>query len=167
MEHLGILYEEHLIKNIELYLRLVISALFGMFIGWDRSAKNKPAGLKTFMYVSVSCTLITIISIYSVEFFGNSNANNRMDPMRLTAQIVSGLGFLGAGLIIKDGVRVKGLTTAAMVFFSGGVGIGIGAGFYGMVFAAVFITFILAKISLLIEERQTQSRRIKEQQGIQ
>ncbi|MFZ7946240.1 MgtC/SapB family protein [Neobacillus sp. 19] len=167
MEHLGILYEGHMIKNIELYLRLVISALFGMFIGWDRSAKNKPAGLKTFMYVSVSCTLITIISIYSVEIFGDSNANNRMDPMRLSAQIVSGLGFLGAGLIIKDGVRVKGLTTAAMVFFAGGVGIGIGAGFYGIVFAAVFITFILAKIGLLIEKRQTRSMRNKEQQGSQ
>ncbi|MFJ7724644.1 MgtC/SapB family protein [Neobacillus sp. NPDC097160] len=166
MGHLGILFEDHLIKNIEIYLRLVISALLGMFIGWDRSAKNKPAGLKTFMYVSVSCTLITIISIYSAEVFGNSNTNNRMDPMRLTAQIVSGLGFLGAGLIIKDGVRVKGLTTAAMVFFAGGVGIGIGAGFYGIVFAAVFITFILAKIGLLIEKRQTLSKENKEQQGI-
>ncbi|GHH99270.1 MgtC/SapB family protein [Neobacillus kokaensis] len=140
-------------KNIEIYLRLVISALLGMVIGWDRSAKNKPAGLKTLTYVSVSCTLITIVSIYSAEFFGNSNMNNRMDPMRPAAQIVSGLGFLGAGLILKNGLRVKGLTSAAMVFFAGGVGIGIGAGFYGIVFASVFITFILAKISLWIEEK--------------
>ncbi|MED4204913.1 MgtC/SapB family protein [Neobacillus mesonae] len=153
MDHLGLFYEEHFMKNIEIYLRLVISALLGMFIGWDRSAKNKPAGLKTFTYVSVSCTLITLVSIYSAEFFGDSNMNNRMDPMRLAAQIVSGLGFLGAGLILKDGLRVKGLTSAAMVFFAGGVGIGIGAGFYGIVFASVFITFILAKISLWIEEK--------------
>ncbi|GHH97789.1 MgtC/SapB family protein [Neobacillus kokaensis] len=156
MDHLGIFYEEHLLKNIEIYLRLVISALLGMFIGWDRSAKNKPAGLKTFTYVSVSCTLITIISIYSAEIFGNSNINNRMDPMRLTAQIVSGLGFLGAGLILKDGLRVKGLTSAAMVFFAGGVGIGIGAGFYGIVLASVLITFILAKVSQLIEDRHNE-----------
>lgn len=164
MEHLGVLYEEHLFKNIEIYLRLVISALLGMFIGWDRSAKNKPAGLKTFTYVSVSCTLITIISIYSAEVFGNSNMNNRMDPMRLTAQIVSGLGFLGAGLILKDGLRVKGLTSAAMVFFAGGVGIGIGAGFYGIVFASVFITFVLAKIGQFIEERHNQTLESKEVQ---
>ncbi|AZU62806.1 MgtC/SapB family protein [Neobacillus mesonae] len=153
MEHLGVLYEDHLWKNVEVYLRLVISALLGMVIGWDRSAKNKPAGLKTFTYVSVSCTLITIVSIYSAEVFGNSNINNRMDPMRLTAQIVSGLGFLGAGLILKDGLQVKGLTSAAMVFFAGGVGIGIGAGFYGIVLASVFITFILAKIGQFIENR--------------
>ncbi|AZU62768.1 MgtC/SapB family protein [Neobacillus mesonae] len=162
MDHLGIFYEEHFMKNIEIYLRLVISALLGMFIGWDRSAKNKPAGLKTFTYVSVSCTLITIVSIYSAEFFGDSNMNNRMDPMRLAAQIVSGLGFLGAGLILKDGLRVKGLTSAAMVFFAGGVGIGIGAGFYGIVFASVFITFILAKISLWIEEKHNVALEKKE-----
>ncbi|KGM44571.1 MgtC/SapB family protein [Neobacillus niacini] len=155
MDYFGIFYEEQLLKNIEVYLRLVISALLGMFIGWDRSAKNKPAGLKTFTYVSVSCTLITIISIYSAEAFGGSNFNNRMDPMRLTAQIVSGLGFLGAGLILKDGLRVKGLTSAAMVFFAGGVGIGIGSGFYGIVFAAVFTTFVFTKISQVIEDKHS------------
>lgn len=164
MDHLGLFYEEHLWKNIEVYMRLVISALLGMFIGWDRSAKNKPAGLKTFTYVSVSCTLITIVSIYSAEVFSDSHINNRMDPMRLTAQIVSGLGFLGAGLILKDGLQVKGLTSAAMVFFVGGVGIGIGAGFYGIVFASVLITFLFAKISQLIESKQIESRQIESKQ---
>jgi putative Mg2+ transporter-C (MgtC) family protein len=163
VEHLGIFFEEHLFKNIEIYMRLVISALLGMFIGWDRSAKNKPAGLKTFTFVSVSCTLITIISIYSAEVFGSSNVNNRMDPMRLTAQIVSGLGFLGAGLILKDGLRVKGLTSAAMIFFAGGVGIGIGSGFYGIVFAAVFITFISTKISQVIEDKQSKEEKHKKE----
>ncbi|WP_042355544.1 MgtC/SapB family protein [Bacillus rubiinfantis] len=153
MEHLGIFYEDHFWLNVEVYFRLLVSALLGMFIGWDRSAKNKPAGLKTFTYVSVSCTLITIVSIYSAEVFGDSNINNRMDPMRLTAQIVSGLGFLGAGLILKDGLQVKGLTSAAMVFFAGGVGIGIGAGFYGIVIASVLLTFLLAKIGQLIESK--------------
>jgi putative Mg2+ transporter-C (MgtC) family protein len=162
LDHFGIFFEEHLFKNIEIYFRLVISALLGMFIGWDRSAKNKPAGLKTFTYVSVSCTLITIISIYSAEFYGNSNINNRMDPMRLAAQIVSGLGFLGAGLILKDGLKVKGLTSAAMVFFAGGVGIGIGAGFYGIVLASVLITFLSSKISYLIEERHYKPMEKKE-----
>lgn len=161
LEHLGIFYEEHILKNLEIYIRLIISALLGMLIGWDRSAKNKPAGLKTFTYVSVSCTLITLVSIYSAEVFGSSNINNRMDPMRLTAQIVSGLGFLGAGLILKDGLRVKGLTSAAMVFFAGGVGIGIGAGFYGLVFASVLITFISARLSKMIEYKYAKSERKK------
>lgn len=159
MEYLGLIYEEQIIRNIEIYVRILVSALLGMFIGWDRTSKNKPAGLKTFTYVSVSCTLITLVSIYSAEYYGLSNPNNRMDPMRLAAQIVTGLGFLGAGLIMKDGLRVKGLTSAAMIFFAGGVGIGIGAGFYGMVFFTVIITFLLTKVSNVIERRDEKVKR--------
>lgn len=159
MDFLGIFYESELLANLEIYLRVLVSALLGMFLGWDRTSKNKPAGLKTFTFVSVSCTLITLVSIYSAEIFGSTNINNRMDPMRLAAQIVSGLGFLGAGLIMKDGLRVTGLTSAAMVFFAGGVGIGIGAGFYGIVIFAVLITFILAKISQAIEHNEERKER--------
>ncbi|WP_240374198.1 MgtC/SapB family protein [Bacillus piscicola] len=161
MEYLGIFYEEQIVANLEIYLRIVISAILGMFIGWDRKVNGKPAGLKTFTYVAVSCTLITLVSIYSAEVFGGSNYNNRMDPMRLAAQIVSGLGFLGAGLILKDGLRVKGLTSAAMVFFAGGVGIGIGAGFYGLVFTAVIVTFVLSKISKVIEKKDRKKIKYK------
>ncbi|WP_342510673.1 MgtC/SapB family protein [Sporosarcina sp. FSL K6-1522] len=161
MDQLGVFYEEQIVQNLEIYLRILISALLGMFLGWDRSAKNKPAGLKTFTFVCVSCTLITLVSIYSAEQFGSTNINNRVDPMRLAAQIVSGLGFLGAGLIMKDGLRITGLTTAAMVFFAGGVGIGIGAGYYGLVLFAVLVTFILAKISQAIENREEAKEKAK------
>lgn len=171
MEWLEYLYKEYVIGNLEIYFKIFISAILGMIIGWDRSSKNKPAGLKTFTYVAVSCTLITIVSIDSAEVFGSSNMNNRMDPMRLSAQIVSGLGFLGAGLIIKDGFRVKGLTSAAMVFFAGGVGIGIGAGFYALIFFTVIITLAIVKIENMIELRDAKSRkhrikRIKQEQNM-
>ncbi len=159
--HLGIFFEEQILQNVEIYVRIFISALLGMFLGWDRSSKNKPAGLKTFTFVSVSCTLITLVSIYSAEQYGSTTINSRVDPMRLAAQIVSGLGFLGAGLIMKDGLRITGLTTAAMVFFAGGVGIGIGAGYYGIVFFAVLITFIFAKISQAIENREMKIKEIE------
>jgi putative Mg2+ transporter-C (MgtC) family protein len=164
MDQFGIFYEEQIVQNLEIYLRIFISALLGMFLGWDRSSKNKPAGLKTFTFVSVSCTLITLVSIYSAEQFGSTNINNRVDPMRLAAQIVSGLGFLGAGLIMKDGLRITGLTTAAMVFFAGGVGIGIGAGYYGLVFFAVLVTFTFAKISNAIEKRELVKESKKEKE---
>ncbi|WP_255548959.1 MgtC/SapB family protein [Fictibacillus sp. 18YEL24] len=78
----------------------------------------------------------------------------RMDPMRLTAQIVAGLGFLGGGVIIKDGVQVKGLTSAAMILLAGGVGIGIGTGFYGIVSFAVVISLVLAKLGNHMESRK-------------
>src|SRR5699024_1445727 len=108
-------------------------------------SKNKPAGLKTYTYVAVSCTLITIVSIESVAVFSEDFINIRMDPMRLAAQIVSGLGFIGGGVILKDGLQVKGLTSAAMIFFVGG--------FYGIVICSVIITFILTSFGNYAEDR--------------
>jgi putative Mg2+ transporter-C (MgtC) family protein len=152
MEYLNMLDAQHLFSHLEMYVRIVISALLGLFIGWDRSNKNKPAGLKTYMYVSVACTLITLVSIYSAKLYSSPNSGTMMDPMRLAAQIVTGLGFLGAGVILKDGLQVKGLTSAAMIFFAGGMGIGIGAGFYGIVIFSVGISFALARASVYVEK---------------
>ncbi|MBW7458076.1 MgtC/SapB family protein [Paenibacillus sepulcri] len=137
----------------EMYVRVSLSAILGFLIGWDRESKSKPAGLKTYMYVCVASTLITLISIYSVEKFSTGSDGTMMDPMRLTAQIVSGLGFLGAGVILKNGLKISGLTSASMILFVGGVGIGIGAGFYGMVIFTVFISALIAKFGSYLEIR--------------
>ncbi|MDQ0201694.1 MgtC/SapB family protein [Neobacillus ginsengisoli] len=141
------------IFNFEIFCRLFISAILGFVIGFDRLAKRKPADIKTYTYVSISSCLITVISIYSFQMYGHIGVKVNMDPMRLAAQIVSGLGFLGAGLIIKDGMRIKGLTSAAMDFFTGSVGIGIGAGFYGIVISAVGITRIISFVGNKLERR--------------
>ncbi|TMN23862.1 MgtC/SapB family protein [Lentibacillus cibarius] len=143
-----------LFYEYEIFFRILISASLGFILGWDRTSKNKPAGMKTFPYVAVACSLITIVSIESVEQYNIQNVDNglRMDPMRLAAQIVSGLGFLGAGVILKNGLKIQGLTSAAMIFFVGGVGIGIGAGFYSIVIFATFVTIVLAKIGMFFEK---------------
>jgi putative Mg2+ transporter-C (MgtC) family protein len=138
----------------DIYFRIVVSAVLGFIIGWDRSSKNKPAGLKTYTYVSVACTLITIVSIEGADMLSQPDSGKMMDPLRLAAQIVSGLGFLGAGVILKDGLRVKGLTSAAMIFYVGGIGIGIGAGFYSIVIFATIVTFIMTRIGNFFEERE-------------
>ncbi|MGM0752598.1 MAG: MgtC/SapB family protein [Bacillota bacterium] len=138
----------------DIYFRILVSAVLGFIIGWDRTSKNKPAGLKTYTYVSVACTLITIVSIEGANMLSQPDSGKVMDPFRLAAQIVSGLGFLGAGVILKDGLRVKGLTSAAMIFYVGGIGIGIGAGFYSIVIFATFITFIITKIGNFFEEHE-------------
>ncbi|MEK3888326.1 MgtC/SapB family protein [Bacillus sp. FSL K6-3431] len=137
-----------------MFLRISISALLGFLIGMDRSFKSKPAGIKTYTYVCVACTLITLISIESAEVFSAANSGKMMDPMRLAAQIVSGLGFLGAGMILKDGLKVKGLTSAAMILFAGGVGIGIGAGFYAIVACAVIVSLFTASMGRLLEKNK-------------
>jgi len=149
---------EHFVRHFdqfyEIYIRILISAVLGFIIGWDREAKSKPAGLKTYMYVCSASAIITIISINSVRVYSLSYDNTMMDPMRLAAQIVTGLGFIGAGLIIKDGVKVKGLTSAAMILFAGGVGIGIGAGFYGFVIFTVAVCMLMARIANVIEQQK-------------
>src|SRR5699024_1358568 len=154
------------LSNYELYFKIILSSIIGFFIGWDRTSKNKPAGLKTYMYVAVSTTLITVVSIESVTKFSDLHSSVRMDLMRLAAQIVSGLGFLGAGVILKDGLKVKGLTSAAMVFFVGGIGIAIGSGFYGIVICTVIVTSVLAKLANYFREHEigTPKHKIKDKE---
>jgi putative Mg2+ transporter-C (MgtC) family protein len=140
--------------QFEMYFRIFISAFLGLLIGFDRTHKNKPAGVKTYTFVTVASALITIVSIESVARYGHMNERTMMDPMRLTAQIVSGLGFLGAGLIMKTGFEVKGLTSAAMILFAGGVGIGIGAGFYGIVIFTIITAFFFIRVGGWIEKKE-------------
>ncbi len=151
--------------NYELYFKILLSAILGFFIGWDRTSKNKPAGLKTYMYVAVSTTLITVISIESVKLYSDLHPTVRMDPMRLAAQIVTGLGFLGAGVILKDGLKVKGLTSAAMVFFVGAIGIGIGTGLYGLVVFTVIVSTIFTFMGNYFKDHDIVHHKKKKDEG--
>jgi len=116
--------------TFEFLLKLGVSLFLGLLIGIDRQLKNKPLGVKTSMVISVASCLITIVSIQSVHKYSMIGHTN-MDPMRLAAQIVSGVGFLGAGVILRRSNDViSGLTTASMVWAASGLGIAVGAGFY-------------------------------------
>ena len=131
----------------EILIKLGISALFGLIIGVDREVRKKPLGLKTCLVLSVSSCLLTIVSIHAAyDFFKTDRI--MMDPMRLAAQIVSGVGFIGAGVILKrtDDV-ISGLTTAAMIWGASGIGIAVGAGYY--VEAGVAVVIILFGVDLL------------------
>ncbi|GGD56862.1 MgtC/SapB family protein [Paenibacillus nasutitermitis] len=147
------LLSQNWLDNREIFLRIIISGILGLLIGWGRTNKHKPAGVKTYSYVTLSCTLITIISIHSAAQYSGDFESTMMDPMRLAAQIVTGLGFIGAGVILKDGLQVKGLTSAAMIFFSGGIGIGIGAGFYEFTIFAMITSMVISKIGSFLERK--------------
>lgn len=124
----------------EFILKLSLALVFGMLIGIDRKLKNKPLGLKTCSVISIASCLVTIVSIQSFEQHA-SPTYNAIDPMRLAAQIVSGVGFLGAGVILhrKNDV-ISGLTSAALIWAASGLGIAVGAGFY---FEAAFAVLLL------------------------
>ncbi|GIN91059.1 methyltransferase [Siminovitchia terrae] len=129
--------------HIELILKLSLALLFGLLIGVDRQLKHKPIGLKTCMIICVASCLVTIVSIESFHRFATPVFRN-MDPMRLSAQIVSGVGFLGAGVILrrKNDV-ISGLTSAALIWAASGLGIAVGVGLYMEAFYAV-VLFILS-----------------------
>jgi putative Mg2+ transporter-C (MgtC) family protein len=128
----------------EYLLRLAIAAVFGIILGLERELKRKPLGLKTCLVICVSSCLLTIVSIESAtRFWYKGLSTNMPDPMRLAAQIVSGVGFLGAGVILRrNNEVVSGLTTAAMVWAASGLGIATGAGFFREAFVGVALIII-------------------------
>src|SRR5690606_24023810 len=134
--------------DIDLIIKLGISALLGLIIGVERELKRKPLGLKTSLVISIISCLLTIVSIESAYMFpGNDNVRIQMDPLRLAAQIVSGIGFLGAGVILRRGNdHISGLTTAAMIWGAAGIGIAVGAGFYIEAFAGVVLLIISVEL---------------------
>jgi putative Mg2+ transporter-C (MgtC) family protein len=130
--------------DMEILIKLGISAAFGLIIGLERELKRKPVGLKTSLVICIVSCLLTIVSIQSAYMFPNSDkVKITMDPLRLAAQIVSGIGFLGAGVILRRGNdSISGLTTAAMIWGAAGIGIAVGAGFYLEAFAGVALLII-------------------------
>ncbi|SFB14577.1 MULTISPECIES: MgtC/SapB family protein [unclassified Bacillus (in: firmicutes)] len=130
--------------DTDILLKLGISAILGLVIGLERELKRKPVGLKTSLVISIVSCLLTIVSIQSAYTFPHDyDINITMDPLRLAAQIVSGIGFLGAGVILRRGNdSISGLTTAAMIWGAAGIGIAVGAGFYLEAIAGVTLLII-------------------------
>jgi putative Mg2+ transporter-C (MgtC) family protein len=112
-------------------LRLSVAAALGGAVGLERELRERQAGLRTHLLVSVGSALFTIVSAYGFrEFLVHGGSVVRADPTRIAAQIVSGIGFLGAGAIIRQGLSVRGLTTAATLWLVAAIGMAAGAGFY-------------------------------------
>ena len=129
----------------EVFLRLALAAALGAAIGLERELREREAGLRTHLLVSLGSALFTIVSAYGFHAFLASGANVvRADPTRIAAQIVTGIGFLGAGAIIRQGLSVRGLTTAATLWVVAAIGLAAGAGYYsGAVIATVLVLLSL------------------------
>lgn len=106
-------------------LRLLVAAALAGFIGWERETHQRPAGLRTHMLVAVGSTLIMLVS---QDLFLQYRGMAQADPARIAAQVVSGIGFLGAGTILREGPTVRGLTTAASLWVAAAIGLAVGAG---------------------------------------
>ena len=132
--------------NFDFVLRLLVAGILGAIIGLDREYRAKEAGYRTHFLVSLGSALIMIVSQYGFqEIIKESSVT--LDPSRVAAQVVSGIGFIGAGTIIFQKQIVRGLTTAAGIWATAGIGLAVGAGMYAISIAATLLT--LAGLELL------------------
>ena len=138
-----------MLDQVELISRLLLAALLGSVIGFERERLSWAAGLRTHMLVCVGSTLIMIVSAYGFTD-ALQHPHVELDPSRLAAQVVSGIGFLGAGSILLRGEIIRGLTTAASLWSVAAVGLAVGGGLYlAAIDATVIILIILAGIKPL------------------
>ncbi len=138
----------HMIPDY-LIIRLLFASVLGALIGIERDFHGRSAGLRTNLLVSLGAAVFMIVSeMIPTSYLSGYDSNSilRSDPSRIAANIITGIGFLGAGVIIKSGFSVKGMTTAACLWLSAGIGISAGAGFYEI----ALITTIIGLISLIL-----------------
>ena len=133
-------------------VKLLLALVLGGLIGWEREFSDRPAGFRTITLICVGSTLFTIVSL-------KIGAVSGTDSSRIAAQIVSGIGFLGAGAIIRRGEAVSGLTTAATIWFVASIGMGVGAGYFVVSFAgtalALAVLLLFRKFETLIDRLRT------------
>ena len=126
------------INLVSICLRIVLSLIIGGILGLERGRKNRPAGFRTYILVCLGSTLVMMTNQYAYQIFGTS------DPTRMGAQVISGIGFLGAGTIIVTGrQQIKGITTAAGMWTSACCGLAIGIGFYEGAIAGGIVVFLI------------------------
>ena len=126
------------VTYMEIVIRLLAAVVLGGILGLERGMKNRPAGFRTYMLVCVGSSLIMLINQYVYQVTGTG------DPVRLSAQVISGIGFLGAGtIIVTKHNQIKGLTTAAGLWTSAGMGLALGIGFYEAAIVSAVIIFVV------------------------
>lgn len=135
--------------EFEAIIKIVLSAILAGFIGMERESSHRAAGLRTYILVAIGSTLFTIIG-----FYGFKTDFTSVDPTRIAAKIVTGIGFLGAGTIIKQGLNIKGLTTAAGLWSVAAIGMACGAG----LFIISIITTLLVVVVLFVLKNIEQSK---------
>ena len=136
-----------MVSDYELIWRLVLSALLGGLLGLEREAHGRAAGLRTHILVSVGSALIMLTSMHIFDIYRGEKVN--IDPARIAAQVVSGIGFLGAGTILRFRASVIGLTTAASLWAVAGIGLAVGCGFT----TGALVTTEIALITLFVLTR--------------
>lgn len=148
------------IDQLHVTIRLFLALLLGGLIGFEREVSSHAAGLRTHILVCVGSALVMLLSMYGFSAFVNE-VNVRIDPSRLAAQVISGIGFLGAGTIMFNGRSITGLTTAASLWVVAGIGLAVGAGFYYPAVLACLMVLVSLWILNKLELRYFSGKKLR------
>ncbi|MBG0784586.1 MAG: MgtC/SapB family protein [Anaerolineaceae bacterium] len=140
-----------MISEVQIILRVLVGAALGAVIGLERERDNQPAGLRTHMILVIGATLAMVLSVNLGYLY--ARPGTPADPARLAAQVISGIGFLGAGAILRYGFNVKGLTTATSLWTMAIVGLTVGAGYYLVGVVTTAIMLLVLGLLNVIENR--------------
>ena len=153
------------LSTTEVVLRLAVAGVLGAAIGFERELRDREAGVRTHLLVSIGAALFTLVSAYAfTDFRYGLESGITLDPTRIAAQIVTGIGFLGAGAIIRQGFSIRGLTTAAGVWVVAAIGMAAGAGYY--VAALVTTAVVLIGLGPLRPLERALIARVRREGGI-
>ena len=135
------------VQQMDFIVRILVACICGAIIGYERTRRYKEAGLRTHIIVCCGAALIMIVSIYGFEGLISLNGVRAGDPARLAAQAVTGISFMGAGVIYKNGTTIHGLTTAAGLWTTALIGLAVGAGMFAV---GVFTTILVAILQFIM-----------------
>jgi putative Mg2+ transporter-C (MgtC) family protein len=138
--------------DVEMILRLFAALAAGSFIGYERSFHGRPAGLRTHVLVCLASALLMLVTVYEAHWV-RTPGESRLDPTRMAQGIMTGIGFLGAGVIVKEGLNVRGLTTAASIWITAGIGVLAGVGLYLPLVVSVIMALSVLSVFRWIEMR--------------
>lgn len=142
----------------EMAIRIVVALVAGALIGYERSYRGRPAGFRTHALVCVASSMLMLITVYEAHWVRAAGETVRLDPTRMAQGIMTGIGFLGAGVIMREGLSVRGLTTAASIWTTAAIGILAGIGFYfPMVLAVVLVLGVLSTFRWIEARMPTQA----------
>lgn len=142
-----------LAANLLIGLNLVGALLLGMLVGYERSYHGRAAGMRTYGLVCMASTALTVFVGYSHFWYGGVSAASVPDPTRVVQGIVTGVGFLCGGVIMKDGLSISGLTTAASLWAASAIGVLLGVGFYGAALILALLCTLSMSLLLKLERR--------------
>ncbi|HKH47753.1 MAG TPA: MgtC/SapB family protein [Thermoanaerobaculia bacterium] len=144
--------------DLEMVLRLLAALLAGAMIGYERSYHGRPAGFRTHALVCMASSVLMLVTVYEAHWVRAAAESIRLDPTRMAQGIMTGIGFLGAGVIVKEGLSVRGLTTAASIWITAAIGVLAGIGLYFPLAVSVILTLGVLSLFRWIETRMpTQS----------